>query len=159
MKNIITSTIGISFSLITFAFGDLIAKSAAINSFSNEPKQCRYEIDSLVQEIQQTSGYLGVRRFNVRRNSKIWSNAPRGDMFDLDIGGSQKNSWFNDTTKMGNITTKLVKKCPNIVGVVVSMEGDYLHAYGSVNGQIDKFACPNSRKPPFRWGYYSGSCN
>jgi hypothetical protein len=131
-----------------------------ISSVKNEPKQCRSEIDSLVKEVQQTSGNLGVKRLNVRRDlSKIWSNAPKGDMFDLDIGGNQKISWYSDTAKMRKITTKLVKNCPNIVGVAISIEGDYIEAYGSVNGQIGKFACPRSRKSPFRWGYYSGSCN
>jgi hypothetical protein len=130
-----------------------------IASVRNESKQCRSVIDSLIKEVQQTSGYLGVKRIDVRRDlSKIWSNAPKGDMFDLDIGASQKISWYKDSIKMRKITSKLVKNCPNIVGAVVSIEGDYLYAYGSVNGQINKFACPNSRKSPFRWGYYSGSC-
>jgi hypothetical protein len=129
-------------------------------SVKNEPKQCRSVIDSLVKEVQQTSGYLGVKRINVRRDlSKIWSNAPKGDVFDLDIGGNQKIPWYKDTGKMRKITTKLVKNCPNIVGAIVSIEGDYLYAYGSVNGKIEKFACPNSSESPFRWGYYSGSCS
>lgn len=129
-----------------------------IASYKNEPKQCRSGIDSLVNEVQQTSGNLGVKRLNVRRDlSKIWSNAPKGDMFDLDIGGNQKISWFTNAAKMRKITTRLVKNCPNIIGVVVSIEGDYIEAYGSVNGQVEKFACPKSRKLPLRWGYYSGS--
>jgi hypothetical protein len=128
-----------------------------IASVKNESKKCHSAINSVVKEVQKTSGNLGVKRFNVRHDSSnIWSNAPDGNMFDLDIGGNQKTSWFRDKTNMQKITTKMIKNCPNIVGIVVSIEGDYLYAYGLVNGSIKKFICHNSNKPPFRWGYYSG---
>ncbi len=67
-------------------------RSVLISNYTtSEPKKCRTAIDSLVKEVKKTSGYLGVKRINARRNlNNIWSNAPRGDLFDLDIGGSQE---------------------------------------------------------------------
>jgi hypothetical protein len=128
-------------------------------STTSEPRKCRTVIDSLVKEVKQTSGYLGVKRLNVRRNARsTWSNPPQGDMFDLDIGGNQSTSWFRDNNKMRIIATKMVEICPNIVGIVVSVEGDYIYAYGLVNGQVKKFICPNSNTLPFRWGYHGGDC-
>jgi hypothetical protein len=130
-----------------------------IASVENESKKCRYTINSIVKEVQKTSGNLGVKRLNVRRNlSGIWSNGPKGDLFDLDIGANQKISWFSDNDKMQKIATKIVKNCPDTIGVVVSTEGDYLYAYGLVDEKIKKFICPRSNKMPFRWGFYSGGC-
>ncbi len=130
------------------------------DNVTTEPKECRFVINSLVKEVQKTSGNLGVKRFNVRRNSsRIWSNIPLGDMFDLDIGGNQKISWYRNTVKMQDFAAKVVRKCPGIIGIVVSTEGDYLYAYGLVSGQTKKFTCPiNLNKQPYRWGHYSGGC-
>jgi hypothetical protein len=136
-------------------------ESILISTYTtSEPRKCRTVIDSVVKDIQKTSGYLGVKRINARRNlNNIWSNAPKGDLFDLDIGGSQKIPWFSDNNKMQIITTKMIKNCPDIIGTVVSIEGDDIYAYALVNGNVKKFICPNPNIRPFRWGYHGGNCS
>jgi hypothetical protein len=120
--------------------------------------KCQSTSDSLVNYVKQTSGLLSLNRLNIHTGTKLWSNPPQGEMFVLDIGGNQKTQWFSDTKTMQNITTKLVKSCPSVIGSIVSTEGDYLSIYGLVDGRVKKFTCPKSKSAPFRWGYYSGGC-
>jgi hypothetical protein len=150
LNSILASTTLILFTLLT------LSKYAQAKSTSN---QCQAASNALISDIDRTSGKLLLKRINIHSETKIWSNPPKGEMFNLDIGGNQKTQWFNDADKMQSITSKLVKSCPGIIGAVVSIEGDYLSAYGLVNGRVKKFICPNSNSAPFPWGYYSGGCN
>lgn len=147
--------------LIALGLAATLASSTLtrVASASPEPKKCQSVINSLVKEVESTSGILIVKRVNLRTETQIWSNPPQGQIFDLDIGGNQKTQWFNDARKMRNITTKMIASCPGIVGTAITTEGDYLNVYGLVNGKVRKFSCPQSRQSPFRWGYYSGGCS
>jgi hypothetical protein len=146
--------------LIVLGLAATLASSTLtrVASASPEPKKCQSVINSLVKEVESTSGGLIVKRVNLRTETKIWSNPPQGQIFDLDMGGNQKIPWYRDASKMQNITTKMVKSCPGIVGTVITIEGDYLNVYGLVNRKVRKFSCPQSKQSPFRWGYYSGEC-
>ena len=128
-----------------------------VASASPEPKKCQAVINSLVKEAETTSRIIIIKRVNLTK-TRIWSNAPQGDIFDLDISG-QNIPWYRNASKMQNITTKMVKSCPGIVGTATTIEGDYLNVYGLVNGKVKKFRCPQSKQSPFPWGYYSGECS
>jgi hypothetical protein len=66
-----------------------------------EPKKCQAVINSLIKDVERTSGMLIVKRVNLRSTtSQLWSNAPQGDIFDLDIGGNQKMPWYRNVSKM-----------------------------------------------------------